>query len=355
MKVSSLDAAAAFVAVARHRSFTAAAAELGVTRSAVSQTIKGFEQRLGVALLARTTRDVGLTEAGAALYAELAPVIGTVGRAIERMAEHSGRPAGLLRLSVPHVAVPLVIEPILAGFLEKHPQVQIEIRVENGGDDGVADIVEQGFDAGICLGETVAQDMVSVRLTPPTRTVVIGSPAYFAKHGVPQRPEDLVRHDCVNTRQTPRGGLDRWKFQRNGEAFETAVRGRVIANDTPTLMRCAVDGLGLVSHLESVVRPWIERGEVRTVLDGYSVGTPGLFLYFPARRQVLPKLRAFIEHARDKLNGATQHFEGRGTTSARKPRLKRGVRSHLLEKDCRCVPPLSTDKAALRVARVTAR
>jgi DNA-binding transcriptional LysR family regulator len=318
MKLSSLDSAAAFVAVARHRSFTAAAAELGVTRSAVSQTIKGFEQRLGVALLARTTRDVGLTEAGAALYAELAPVIGTVGRAIERMAEYSGRPAGLLRLNVPHIAVPLVLEPILVGFLAKHPQVQIEIFC----DDGFANIVEQGFDAGIRLGEMVAQDMVSVRLTPPTRTVVIGSPAYFEKHGVPQRPEDLVQHDCVNYRQISRGGLYRWEFQREGEEFEIAVKGRVIANDTPTLMRCAIDGLGLVSHLESVVRPWIERGEVRTVLDEYSVATPGFFLYFPARAQVLPKLRAFIDSARDKLNETAQQSRHRGVISARKPRLK---------------------------------
>jgi DNA-binding transcriptional LysR family regulator len=318
MKLSSLDSAAAFVAVARHRSFTAAATELGVTRSAVSQTIKGFEQRLGVALLARTTRDVGLTEAGAALYAELAPVIGTVGRAIERIAEYSGRPAGLLRLNVPHIAVPLVIEPILAGFLDKHPQVQLEIFC----DDSLANILEDGFDAGIRLGEMVAQDMVSVRLTPPTRTVVIGSPAYFEMHGVPQRPEDLVRHDCVNYRQNSRGGLYRWEFQRNGEEFEIAVKGRVIANDTPMLMRCAVDGLGLVSHLESLVRPWIERGEMRTVLDEYSVGTPGFFLYFPARAQVLPKLRAFIEYAREDRTGRPRDLAPEATHTKRKPRLK---------------------------------
>jgi DNA-binding transcriptional LysR family regulator len=323
MKLSSLDAAAAFVAVARHRSFTAAAAELGVTRSAVSQTIKGFEQRLGVALLARTTRDVGLTEAGAALYAELAPVIGTVGRAIERMAEYSGRPAGLLRLNLPHIAVPLVIEPLLAGFLQAHPQVQIEVFC----DDALANIVESGFDAGIRLGEMVAQDMVSVRLTPPTRTVVIGSAAYFERHGVPQRPEDLVRHECVNYRQISRGSLYRWEFQRDGEEFEIAVKGRVIANDTPTLMRAALDGLGLVSHLESVVRPWIERGDVRSVLDDYSVPTPGFFLYFPARAQVLPKLRAFIEYARAHLATTSQPEPAPAAQARPKPRLKWDVAS----------------------------
>lgn len=315
---SNLDAAAAFVAVARHRSFTAAAAELGVTRSAVSQTIKGFEQRLGVALLARTTRDVGMTEAGAALYAELAPVIGTVGRAIERMSEYSGQPSGLLRLNVPHIAVPLLIEPILASFLEHHPHVQIEIYA----DDSFANIVDQGFDAGIRLGETVAQDMVSVRLSPPTRTVVIGAPKYFEQHGVPQQPNDLVHHQCVNYRQISRGSLYRWEFQRNGEEFEIAVRGRVIANDTPTLMRCAVDGLGLVSHLESVVRPWIERGEVRTVLDEFSVGTPGFYLYFPARAQVLPKLRAFIEFARERLGTSSSATEIPAEPREQKPRWK---------------------------------
>jgi DNA-binding transcriptional LysR family regulator len=219
---------------------------------------------------------------------------------------------------VPHIAVPLVIEPILAGFLAQHPQVQIEIFC----DDGFANIVEQGFDAGIRLGETVAQDMVSVRLTPPTRTVVIGSPAYFEKHGVPQRPEDLVQHDCVNYRQISRGGLYRWEFQRNGEEFEIAVKGRVIANDTPTLMRCAVDGLGLVSHLESVVRPWIERAEVRTVLDDYSVATPGFFLYFPARAQVLPKLRAFIDYLRPAPDADTNRSGDGARPATGKPRLK---------------------------------
>jgi DNA-binding transcriptional LysR family regulator len=148
--------------------------------------------------------------------------------AIERMGEYSSQPSGLLRLNLPHIAVPLLIEPTLAGFLEQHPQVQIEIYA----DDSFANIVDQGFDAGIRLGETVAQDMVSVRLSPPTRTVVIGSPAYLEKHGVPQRPEDLVHHQCVNYRQISRGSLYRWEFQRNGEEFEIAVRGRVIANDT---------------------------------------------------------------------------------------------------------------------------
>ena len=293
MKLRSLDAAAAFVAVARHRSFTAAAAELGVTRSALSQSIKAFEQRLGVALLARTTRDVGMTEAGAALYAELSPVIGTVGRALERMAEYSGRPAGLLRINAPTIAGPLILAPLLPGFLARYPDIQLEIC----SDDAFANIVEQGFDAGVRLGEMVAQDMVSVRLSPPTRTVVVASPDYLARHGTPERPEDLVRHQCINYRQATRGGIYRWEFQRGGEEFEMAVAGRLILNESELLLRAAADGLGLAYHFEFVARERVERGELVEVLREFSVATPGFFLYFPARAQVLPKLRALIQHA----------------------------------------------------------
>jgi DNA-binding transcriptional LysR family regulator len=290
LKLRTLDSAAAFVAVARHRSFTAAAAELAVTRSALSQSIKAFEQRLGVALLARTTRDVGMTEAGAALYAELSPVIGTVGRALERMAEYSGRPSGLLRISAPSIAGPLVLAPLLPGFLAQYPDIQLEIHT----DDAFANIVEQGFDAGIRLGEFVAQDMVSVRLSPPTRTVVVASPDYLQRHGTPERPEDLMRHQCINYRQATRGGLYRWEFQRGGEEFEIAVSGRLIVNEAELLVRAAMDGVGLAYHLESVVQERLERGEVVEVLGDFSVATPGFFLYFPARAQVLPKLRAFL-------------------------------------------------------------
>lgn len=292
MKLGTLDGAVAFLAVAKKRSFTAAAAELGVTRSAVSQTIKSLETKLGVALLARTTRDVGLTEAGQRLYEHLEPALGSVAVALEHLHDYRGKPSGLLRLNVPRIAVDSLIASMLPGFLELHPNIQIEIYV----DDSLANIVDSGFDAGIRLGEMVARDMVSIRLTPPSRLLVLGAPALIARHGMPQTPEELTNYPCINYRQITRGGIYKWEFQRDGEEFEVNVAGPVITNDTDFMLRAGVNGLGFVYQLESIVRPFIETGALKPVLEPFALSTPGLHIYFPARSQVLPKLRAFIDY-----------------------------------------------------------
>jgi DNA-binding transcriptional LysR family regulator len=294
MRADALDGLVAFALVAEQRSFTGAAATLRVTRSAVSQAVKVLETRLAVALLARTTRDVALTEAGQAFYDRVRPAIAEIIAASEAASDFGGTPAGLLRLNVPRLAVATVIAPLLPGFRAAHPAITVEVFTE----DRFANIVEAGFDAGVRLGELVEKDMVSVRLTPPDRLIVIGAPSYFERRGHPAHPRDLAAHDCINFRQSSRGGLYRWEFEEAGEEFDVAVNGGVIVNDTDMKLRATIDELGLSYELESVARPFIEAGALVPTLLAYATQTPGFFLYFPARSQVLPKLRAFIDFTR---------------------------------------------------------
>jgi DNA-binding transcriptional LysR family regulator len=294
MRAHDLDGLVAFCLVAEKRSFTAAAAELGVTRSAMSQAIKALEAGLGVAVFARTTRDVGLTEPGERLYAEVRPAIEAISLARQAASASGGRPSGVLRLNVPRVAITSVIAPLLPGFARAHPKITVEVFTE----DRFANIVEGGFDAGVRLGELVEKDMVSVRLTEADRLCVVGAPAYFAARGTPSHPRELGRHACVNFRQSSRGGLYRWEFEEAGEEFDVAVDGPLIVNDTDLKLRAAIDGLGLAYELRSVAKPWLEAGALVECLATFAPATPGFYLYFPARAQVLPKLRAFIDFAR---------------------------------------------------------
>lgn len=293
MRADALDGLVAFALVAEKRSFTGAAATLRVTRSAVSQAIKVLESRIGVTLLARTTRDVGLTEAGQAFYDRVRPAMAEIIAASEAASALGGKPAGLLRLNVPRVAVATVIAPLLPALRQAYPDITVEIFTE----DRFANIVEAGFDAGVRLGELIEKDMVSIRLTPPDRLIVIGAPSYLERRGHPAHPRDLAAHDCINFRQSSRGGLYRWEFEDAGEDFNVAVNGGVIVNDTDMKLRATVDGLGLSYELESVARPFIEAGALVPTLLPYATQTPGFYLYFPARSQVLPKLRAFISCA----------------------------------------------------------
>jgi DNA-binding transcriptional LysR family regulator len=292
MQRADLDGLIAFLRVAERRSFTAAARDLGVTPSAVSQTVRALEARAGVALLARTTRDVALTEAGRRFLERARPAVAEIRAALEEAADLGGRPSGLLRLNVPYVALGAVIEPVLASFCAAHPGVQVEIYV----DDRFANIVEDGFDAGIRLGEFVEADMVALRLTPPFRLAVVGSPDYLARRGRPAHPRELKDHACINFRQGARGGLYRWEFEEAGREVAVAVDGPVIVNESGAMMAAAAMGLGLAYTLEPVARPLREAGVLETVLEPFLPETPGFFLYFPARHQVMPKLRAFIEH-----------------------------------------------------------
>ena len=294
-----LDGVEMFLAVARHRSFRRAAAELGVTPSAAGQAVRAMETRLGVALFVRTTRSVGMTEAGERFLAEAEPAYQALAAAGAAASDLGGRPAGLLRLAVPRAVVPLIIRPILASFAAAYPDIELEIAAS----EEFVDIASQGFDAGMRMGQFIANDMTAVRLTPPFRMVAIASPDYLARRGTPTKPEDLQAHACLRLRRTI-GGASPWRLIDKGKPLEIIVQGPLIAGDFPTLLDAAVDGVGLAQVPEPVAVAPVRAGTLQAVLTAYAPQTPGVFLYYPDRRQVLPKLRAFIEHVRARLPDA---------------------------------------------------
>jgi DNA-binding transcriptional LysR family regulator len=291
-----LDGVEMFLAVARHRSFRRAAAELGVTPSAAGQAVRALETRLGVALFVRTTRSVGMTEAGERFLAEAEPAYQALAAAGAAASDLGGRPAGLLRLAVPRAVVPLIIRPILASFAAAYPDIELEIAAS----EEFVDIASQGFDAGMRMGQFIANDMTAVRLTPPFRMVAVASPDYLARRGLPTKPEDLQAHACLRLRRTI-GGASPWRLVDKGKPLEIIVQGPLIAGDFPTLLDAAVDGVGLAQVPEPVAVAPVRAGTLQSVLTAFSPQTPGVFLYYPDRRQVLPKLRAFIEHVKARL------------------------------------------------------
>lgn len=281
----------AFVTVANKRSFTAAGVELGVTGSAVSQTVRQLEERLGVRLLHRTTRSVGLTEAGERLYSSLKPAFAQMRAAVESLNELRERPAGTLRLTVPRGVAAFLHEPLLAEFLALYPEIRLDISI----DDGLVDIVAQGFDAGIRFGETLEKDMIAVEIFGPERFVVVGSPAYFSRHRKPKHPRELHAHDCIGYRFVTSGACYRWEFDEDGKEFEIEIDGRVTSNDYALIVRLAVDGVGLAIMSEAYVRPLLKDGKLVRVLDAFCSPFPGFHLYYPSRSQTPLKLRVFID------------------------------------------------------------
>jgi DNA-binding transcriptional LysR family regulator len=286
-----LEGVEAFLAVARRGSFRRASADLGVTPSAVSQAIRALEARLGVALFVRTTRSVGLTEAGQRFLERAGPAFEELLAAADDARDLGGRPRGLLRLSVPRGVVPLILEPVIASFCRAYPEIELEIAAS----EEMADLATGGFDAGIRLGEFIAPDMVAVRLTPPFAFVVVGSPDYFARHGRPERIEDLSGHACLRRRGS-NGAIAPWSFTVANRSIEAAVSGPLIAHDYPTLLGAAERGLGLTQAPEPMTARAIREGRLEAVLTRFAFSTPGVFLYHPGRRQILPKLRVFIDH-----------------------------------------------------------
>jgi len=291
IRQGALDGVEAFLSVARHRSFRRAAADLGVTPSAVSQAVRGLEARVGAALFARTTRSVGLTEAGERFRSRAAPAYEELVAAGAAARDIGERPAGLLRLAVPRGVVAPLLQPAIASFCRTYPDIELEIAAS----EELVDLVARGFDAGIRLGEYLEADMVAVRLTPPLRFIVVGSPSYLQQRGEPALIEDLKGHACLRLRRS-NGALARWRFSDRGDALEVGVAGPLIANDYPTLLAAAVEGVGLAQVPEPTASGLVASGRLRLVLDGLSPLTPGAFLYYPGRRQAPPKLRAFIEH-----------------------------------------------------------
>lgn len=304
----------AFQAIARHGSFTRAAAELEVTPSALSQTMRQLETRIGVRLLQRTTRKVGLTEAGQAFLARVAPALAAIDGAIDALRQHGDRPAGTLRLTMSEVMVPSLIEPVLADFLRAYPDIRIDIRIDNA----LNDLVSEGLDAGIRLGERLQRDMVAVPLGGPQRSVVVGSPAYLKAHGKPAHPRELAAHRCIRQRFTAGGALYRWEFSTRGRWFEIDVDGPLVTNDNALTVRAALDGIGLLHTMEIYVREHLAAGRLESVLESWLPPYDGFHLYYPSRFQVPPKLRVFIDFVRARLAASRdQPARARRSTTSR--------------------------------------
>jgi DNA-binding transcriptional LysR family regulator len=294
MASTPLNALNAFLAVGRQRSFTVAAASLGISPSALSQSIRQLEARLGVPLLTRTTRSVSLTDAGQRLLESAGPAVDQALAALKTAVARPGELTGRVRLSVPGFAVDAFLMPILQRFMALHPQVQVEVRVE----DYFVDIVEQQLDAGIRLSETIQRDMVQVRLSKGFRFVVAGSPAYLKRRGTPQHPQDLLKHDCLSYRLSSTGTLYTWELERGKKQWRIPVPGTFISNNPGVLHGMAEAGLGLTYTSEPAVEPYLKRGTLRLVLEPYAAQADGFFLYFPSRSQVSPAFRAFVDVAR---------------------------------------------------------
>ncbi|GFE80126.1 LysR family transcriptional regulator [Steroidobacter agaridevorans] len=289
-----LNGVAVFLAVAEAKSFSTAARHLGVTRSAVSQTIRRMEDRLGIALVQRTTRSVSLTEAGEELYRRVAPAVGEVGLALDATRDRDTAPSGQLRVAVSSIAERFISGPLLASFVESHPGIQLDITIT----DEEFDIVAEGYDAGVRLGEVIEQDMVAVPVSDGQRQVVVGAPSYLARHRPPKHPKELPQHCCIGWRPAPRVEPYRWEFEDGGREIDVAVNPRVTTNDMWVMVRTAVAGGGLTFGMEETFRPYIQRGELVPLLERFCPPFAGFYLYFPDRRNLAPKLRALVNHVR---------------------------------------------------------
>jgi DNA-binding transcriptional LysR family regulator len=281
----------AFAAVVEHRSFVRAAAHLGITPSALSQTIRQLEERLGVRLLNRTTRSVAPTTAGERLYQRLRPAVDELDAAVAEAASTRERPAGMLRINAPRTAAIRLIAPRLGRFHRDNPGVILDVTV----DDTLTDIVAGRFDAGIRLGELLEKDMIAVRLTGELEMMAVASPDYLARHGTPETPDELHNHACLNWRWPTDGSLYRWEFEQDGREFEIAVNGPIIANDIEVVLQAALQGLGIAYASHEWMEGWLKDGKLVRVLERYSPKFPGIYLYHPSRRQQPPALRAFID------------------------------------------------------------
>ncbi|MBV8835674.1 MAG: LysR family transcriptional regulator [Alphaproteobacteria bacterium] len=281
-----------FLAVAELGSFRAAAARLRVTPAAVSQAVRTLETRVGMPLFLRTTRSVAPSEAGARLLSRLRPAAGEIGEALEELNALRSLPVGLLRLSVPRIALDLVVLPALPGFRRAQPGIKVEVDVN----DASVDLMESGFDAGIRIGHDIERDMVAVRLTRDFRWCVLGTADYFAAHGRPRVPSDLLAHECIGYRFPSAKTVFRWEFVEKSRAFSVDVASSIIVNDHLSLIALAKSGAGLCYTADLVAAGEIADGTLRPVLRPYLPTTQGLYLYFPRRSQAQPKLRAFIDY-----------------------------------------------------------
>lgn len=311
MRDDSTASLRAFQAIARHGSFTRAATELAVTASALSQTLRQLESRMGVRLLQRTTRRVGLTEAGRTFLARIEPALAAIDGAVEELRQHGERPVGTLRVTVPQIIVPRLIAPLLADFMRAYPDIRLDIRVEST----INDLVSEGLDAGIRLGEKVQRDMVAIPLGGRQRSVVVASPGYLAGHERPHHPRDLAAHRCIRSCFAGTGTVYRWEFAENGRWFETDVESTLVTNEHSLAVRAALDGVGLLHIMETYVREHVAAGRLETVLDDWLPPYDGFYIYYPSRFQVPPKLRVFVDFLRERLDPPRAQRASRTTVS----------------------------------------
>ena len=291
MELDHLNVLASFLTIAEERRFTKASKRLGVSRSALSHSMRGLEDRLGVRLLARTTRSVAPTEAGAELISRLGPAFREVSAVLGDIVERSQRPSGRVRLLVTPLSASMVLAPRLATMAERFPDVALEVTTTQL---GRAELVAEGYDAGIHLGESIQRDMVAVRVSRDHQIAVVGSPAYFASHSPPRSPGDLTNHRCINLRAgSPRPY--RWEFEKDGESVDVEVSGPLLTDNADLMIQAAVQGLGLTFSFEEYVAPHLESGALVRVLTEWCPPFPGYFLYYPSRRQQSKALEALID------------------------------------------------------------
>jgi DNA-binding transcriptional LysR family regulator len=295
MHQDQLDGIVTFIAVAEEKGFSAAAVRLGVSPSAVSQAIRNLERRVGLALFSRNTRGVSLTEAGEKYFERVLPAVRELALASEELGAAADRPAGNLRITVARSGHMIVLQPVLRRFLERYPEIRVDLCIDNS----LVDIVGRGYDAGIRFGDRVERDMVAVRIGPPIAAYIVASPDYLARHGVPRHPHDLLGHDCICFRLMSTGQIERWSFEKDGQTLELTVSGRLILNDSAALVQSALDGIGIGYMVNGYIERFIDEGRLVRLLADWSPPLPGYTLYYPDRRHVAPKLRAFIDFLRE--------------------------------------------------------
>jgi DNA-binding transcriptional LysR family regulator len=294
MQRGNLDDLRALVAVGHERSFTKAAAKLGVSQSALSQTVRQLESRLGVRLLTRTTRSVSLTEAGERLVRTAAPRFEEIEAELEALSELREKPAGTIRITAGDHAIHTVLWPKLAKFLPNYPDIKAEMVI----DYGLTDIVAERYDAGVRWGEQVARDMIAVRIGPDIRFAVVGSKSYFAKRAPPRTPQDLISHNCINLRLPTYGGLYAWEFEREGRELKVRVEGQLAFNGIFQVLDAALAGFGLAYVPEDLARPYIARGRLKGVLEDWCAPWTGYHLYYPHRRQASAAFALLVDALR---------------------------------------------------------
>lgn len=294
MRGKNLNNLLGFLAVANERSFTRAAARLGVSQSALSHTVRELEEQLGVRLLTRTTRSVAPTQAGERLLHTLGPRFEEIDAELAALSELREKPAGTIRITATGYTVDALLWPKLAKFLRKYPDIKVEIAI----DSGLTDIVAQRFDAGVRSGEQVAKDMIAVRIGPDMRMAVVGAPSYFRKRPEPRKPQDLIGHNCINLRLPTLGGLYAWEFEKGARELKVRVEGQLVFNGTYQMLTAALAGFGLAYVPEDLAQPHLARGRLKRVLEDWCPPFSGYHLYYPSRRQPTPAFTLLVDALR---------------------------------------------------------